>query len=295
MPILGLVCLTSDKSISFRTVHMSRLLRLKPVEQYKVLYDIYVDNINMLKTAIKICIDNNIKMYRISSDMLPFFDTYVGRQVLKEHTITLSNIGALIQQNNIRITCHPGQFITLTVDNEQKLRNSIDNLQAHAQVFDYLGLPENYWHPIIIHGGKKDNLSRLIDNIKRLPTMVHNRLVLENDEYSYGIETLISMQELNKIPIVFDAHHHLVNQKLEDYNHPSIPLYLEAAKATWPAPEMQLVHISNGKDSLHDRSHSDYITQIPDCFLSVPYIEVEAKAKEQAIFALRNTYPGVLE
>ena len=37
-----------------------------------------------------------------------------------------------------------------------------------------------------------------------------------------------------------------------------------------------------------DRRHSDLIDQFPSAFLSVPFVEIEAKAKEIAILDLRE-------
>jgi UV DNA damage endonuclease len=150
---LGLVCLTSDRSISFRTIQKTRFDKLDILGQYSVLYDIYSHNKKILKKALEYCVENNIKMYRISSELFPFSDTFVGRQVFKEGTVTLDNIGKYAIQNGIRVTCHPAQFVTLVSDNLSSIRNSVDNLLAHATVLDYMGLPENYWSPIIIHEG----------------------------------------------------------------------------------------------------------------------------------------------
>jgi UV DNA damage endonuclease len=56
-----------------------------------------------------------------------------------------------------------------------------------------------------------------------------------------------------------------------------------AARATWPDPEWQLVHISNGRTSFCDRHHSDLVERMPAAYRRVPWIEVEAKHKELAI------------
>jgi UV DNA damage endonuclease len=87
--------------------------------------------------------------------------------------------------------------------------------------------------------------------------------------------------------MVFDAHHHVVHEKLESYDHPSIALMLKAARETWPVQEWQLVHISNGRESFSDRHHSDLIETMPAAFRQAPWIEVEAKQKELAIEKLR--------
>jgi UV DNA damage endonuclease len=47
------------------------------------------------------------------------------------------------------------------------------------------------------------------------------------------------------------------------------------------------VHISNGREGFNDRQHSDLIETMPSSYLAAPYIEIEAKLKEEAIRGLR--------
>jgi UV DNA damage endonuclease len=69
------------------------------------------------------------------------------------------------------------------------------------------------------------------------------------------------------------------------------------ARETWADPAHQLVHISNGREGFNDRQHADLIETMPSCYLSAPYIEIEAKHKEEAIRGLRGwsaaSYPAV--
>ena len=92
--------------------------------------------------------------------------------------------------------------------------------------------------------------------------------------------------------MVFDAHHHLVHDRLEGYDHPSMEVFLRAAASTWPDPAWQLVHISNGRGSLGDPCHADLVTRLPRCFRAAPWIEVEAKLKEEAIARLERILRG---
>ena len=88
--------------------------------------------------------------------------------------------------------------------------------------------------------------------------------------------------------MVFDAHHHVVHEKLQNYEDPSIAKMLRAARETWRVPEWQLVHISNGREFFNDRHHSDLIAVMPSAYRNAPWIEVEAKLKELAIEKLKN-------
>jgi UV DNA damage endonuclease len=61
---------------------------------------------------------------------------------------------------------------------------------------------------------------------------------------------------------------------------------LARARATWADPAHQLVRISNGRTSFNDRQHADLIETMPEAYRQAPWIEIEAKAKEEAIAKL---------
>ena len=85
------------------------------------------------------------------------------------------------------------------------------------------------------------------------------------------------------VPMVFDAHHHVVHEGLDCYDHPSVAEMVEAARTTWPVPEWQLVHISNGRSPSATATTATSSTSMPAAYRRVPWIEVEAKHKELAI------------
>ena len=53
-------------------------------------------------------------------------------------------------------------------------------------------------------------------------------------------------------------------------------------------PAHQVVHISNGRAGFNDRQHADRITTMPAAYVEAPWIEIEAKLKEEAIGGLRD-------
>jgi UV DNA damage endonuclease len=156
-------------------------------------------------------------------------------------------------------------------------------LETHARVMDMLRQPRSAWALIEIHGGKGGRAERLVEQIGLLPEAVRSRIAFENDEYIYSAAEILDVCRRARVPMVFDAHHHVVHEKLDSYDHPSVAEMVEAARGTWPAAEWQLVHISNGRESFRDRHHSDLVTQMPAAYARVPWIEVEAKHKELAI------------
>ena len=138
-----------------------------------------------------------------------------------------------------------------------------------------------------IHGGKSQRADQLVRVIGELPLEIHSRLTLENDEYAYSASEIMSVCKRSGVPMVFDAHHHVCHEKLTSYEHSSVASMFYAARETWSNPEFQLVHISNGKEAFTDRQHSDFITDMPSVYREAPWIEIEAKAKEEAIARLQ--------
>ena len=287
LPELGLVCITTSDAVRFRTVTRKRLLQLSETEQERVLRELYTDNLKRLDKAIDFCAVNQIKLYRMTSALFPFADTDLGEAVLKSMTEELRNTGDRALSLGIRLVLHPDQFVVLSSDKLSVVENSIKILAAHALILDMLGQPRSPQALMNIHGGKSDRTSQLKSVIRDLPESIRSRLTFENDEYAYSSSEILEVCLDTGVPMVFDAHHHVIHEHLETYDDPSVAEMLAAARTTWSVPEWQLVHISNGRDFFADPRHSDLITEMPNCYYQAPWIEVEAKFKELAIEKLR--------
>ena len=284
---MGLVCITTSDAVRFRTVTRKRLLQLSEIEQETVLRELYTDNLKRLDKAIDFCSINQIKLYRMTSALFPFADTDLGEAVLHSMTEELRKTGDRALSLGIRLVLHPDQFVVLSSDKLSVVENSIKILAAHALILDMLGQPRSPQALMNIHGGKSDRASQLKSVIRDLPESIRSRLTFENDEYAYSSSEILEVCLDTGVPMVFDAHHHVIHEHLETYEDPSVAEMLAAARTTWSVPEWQLVHISNGKDFFADPRHSDLITEMPNCYYQAPWIEVEAKFKELAIEKLR--------
>jgi UV DNA damage endonuclease len=292
-PHLGLVCITFSDEVRYRTVTRKRLLQFGEEEQRSLLRNLYTENIERLGRAIDFCIRHQIQLYRITSDLFPFADSEIGEPLLQEFSDTLALLGRRAARAEIRMVMHPDQFVVLSSDSPAVVENSIAILAHHAQVLDLLEQPRSPWALIEIHGGKGNRSQQLVEVIQRLPTPIRARLALENDEVTYAAADILAICRATGIPMVFDAHHHICKEGLESYDDPSIAEMVVLARGTWPAPEWQLVHISNGREHLRDRRHSAIIEIMPDAYREVPWIEVEAKHKEVAIETLRQQWAPV--
>ena len=295
LPKLGLVCITASEEVRFRTVTRRTLSKLSTSEKQEKLRSVYTANIERLNSAIAFCQKAQIQLYRLSSALFPFADEPIGADILEEYKSQLKQIGAKAQDLKIRLVIHPNQYVVLNSDRPEVIQNSLNILNTHALVLDLLDLPRSPWALINIHGGKGDRAERLIKNIIELPFEVRSRLTIENDEHTYSSLEVADICRQAQIPMVFDAHHHLIKEKLPSYDHPSFTEMLKIAQSTWKHPEWQLVHISNGKEHFHDTKHSDFIVQMPVSFKAAPWIEIEAKQKEQAIFKLQQDWLRLLK
>lgn len=287
---LGLVCITNSDDVRYKTTTRKVLFSLDETAQVEKLRGIYTQNVAILRKAVEFCLANDINLYRMTSNLFPFADEPMGAEILTEFADELAEIGADALNRGLRLVLHPDQFVVLSSDSESVVANSIKILKMHARTMDLLGQPRSEWAVMNIHGGKGNRIDKLVSVISELPEEIRSRVTFENDEHAYSSAQILEVCQRAKVPFVFDAHHHICREKLEDYNDPSVTEMFYAARETWANPENQLVHISNGREKFGDRAHSDLIFTMPDVFRFAPWIEVEAKHKELAIRQLQKEW-----
>jgi len=287
---LGLVCITHSGEVRYKTVTRKNLLALDAAAQAAKLRSIYTQNTAILRRAVEFCLSNNINLYRMTSALFPFSDEASGGEILQEFASDLGEIGTSAFDRGLRLVLHPDQFVVLSSDSDAVVENSVKILKMHARTMDLLKQPRSEWAAMTIHGGKSNRSDRMVENIKKLPEEIRFRIVLENDEYAYSSAEILDICRRARVPMVFDAHHHICHENLEDYNDASVEEIFWAARETWANPENQMVHISNGRERFGDRAHSDLIFTMPDVFRFAPWIEVEAKHKELAIGKLQTEW-----
>lgn len=286
-PALGLVCQTSSEEVRFRTITRTRLLQLGD-GGLAALRALYRDNAGRLGRALAFCAAEGLRLYRMPSSLFPFADGGPGESLLEELAPELARLGAQAAAQGLRLVMHPDQYVVLNSESPGVVDNARRILAAHGRLLDLLGQPRSPWAAVNIHGGKGGRPVELVRAIVALPEPVRARLTLENDERVYGSEVIHAICREAGVPMVFDAHHHLVHAALDSYDDPSVGAWLEAAARTWPDRSWQLVHISNGREHLRDPRHSDFITRMPASYARAPWIEIEAKAKEEAVRRLRT-------
>ena len=238
-------------------------------------------------------VENDIKFFRLSSNIFPWASEYQIEDLPTYQKIKtiLSGCGHYARQNGVRLTSHPGPFNVLVSPNEKVIQNTLIDLTNHGKVFDLLGLDRTPYNKINIHcngvyGDKQSAMDRFCKNFELLPESVHTRLTVENDDKAsmYSVKDLMYIHERIGIPIVFDYHHHkFCTGDLSEQE------ALELAISTWPEGITPVVHYSESKalhesnEKLKPQAHSDYINNLPNIYGNKVDIMVESKAKELAI------------
>ena len=249
--------------------------------------DCVIQNVADLETIIDWNEQNGIKMYRMSSDMMPWATEYQFEQLKdwNEIAIILKRCGEKATQYGQRLSFHPGPFNVLVSPKEAVVQNTINDLEVHGRLMDALGLSKTPYNKINIHcngvyGDKQSAMDRFIDNFKLLSESVKSRLTIENDDKAsmYSVKDLMYIHNAIKIPIVFDYHHHTFNTgNLSEQD------ALELAMSTWPKGITPAVHYSESKMGSKPQAHSDFVERIPETYGNVVDIMVEAKQKDLSI------------
>ena len=292
---IGYACINMTLGEQTPRITTNRSMVKKTFNQKGISYasELALQNSRDLFEIIKWNVKNGIKLFRISSDMLPWASEYNVEDMPDFQKISniLKGCGTYANENGVRLTSHPGPFNVLVSPNPKVVQNTIIDLELHGKLFDLMGLSLTPYNKINIHcngvyGDKIAAMDRFCENFEKLSDSVKKRLTVENDDKAsmYSVVDLMYIHKKIGIPIVFDYHHHqFCTGDLSEQ------LALELASTTWPKGITPEVHYSESK-ALHEensklkpQAHSDYIKQLPNLYGNVVDIMVEAKAKELAI------------
>ena len=204
---------------------------------------------------------NDIKLFRISSDLIPFGSSPVNALPWWDiHAEAFQHIGAKIRKSGMRVSFHPGQYTVLNSPDENVVARAILDLAYHAKMLEYLGVDNQ--HKIVLHvggiyGDKKEALERFEQNFRRLPEAVRNRLIIENDDRLYNIEEVLELAHRLQIPAVYDNLHHAINPTPSGGTD---PYWIAEAKKTWKAVDgNQKIHYSQQAPGKRPGAHTDTI------------------------------------
>jgi UV DNA damage endonuclease len=296
---LGYACINltlAEKNVKVNRSMMKRSFLTKGIDYAS---ELALANIEDLEKIIDWNIDNEIYLYRMSSDMFPWMSEYELSDLphFDDIKTILARSGQKATKNNLRLTFHPGPFNVLASQNIKVISNTEKELRQHGEITDLMGLPVSPYSKINIHvggayGDKIAALDRFAASYEKLPDTARKRLTVENDDKAnlYSVKDLMWLHKQTHIPIVFDYFHHLFCtggwQEGEA---------LAAALSTWPEDIKPVVHFSSPKRIFEDgaamaTSHADYLYEMLDHYGRDIDIMLEAKAKEYALIKYKKEF-----
>lgn len=294
---LGYCCI--NLSLKAEGISTNRGMIRKTFDERGLSYvsELAIANLTDLLSILKWNFEQNIMVYRMSSDIFPWMSEYQFEQLpnfdkIQELALT---IGQFVNTTHMRLSFHPGQFDVLASPNPEVVTKTIYDLDQHARIMDMMGLPQDYNSAINIHvggsyGDKSVALERFCENFKRLAPPTQSRLVVENDDKAsqYGVLDLFEgVYNIVGCPITFDHLHHRFCT-----NEISAEQAALLAASTW-GDITPLQHYSSSRALYEDstvinRSHADYVYEtIPDYGIGAD-VEIEAKAKDLALLQYVN-------
>ena len=218
-------------------------------------------NLQALQRILAYNIKNGIKLFRISSDLIPFGSSLA--QELPWPTIyrdRLHAIGSQIRSAGIRVSMHPGQYTVLNSPDRSVADRAKEDLAYHAQVLTLLQLgPE---HKIVLHlggvyGDKRQAVNRFYGRYTELEWVIKERLVLENDDRLFGIGDVLGVALAAGIPVVYDNLHNAVNPSDESLGDLD---WIKRCAETWTRDDgPQKIHYAQQHPHKKPGAHSDTI------------------------------------
>ena len=287
--MLGYACINMTLGKEKITTNRSMIKKTFLTKGVSYASELAYKNVVDLEKILKWNVNNNIYFFRVSSDIFPWASEYDLETLPQIHLIriVLQRIGKFVQENNVRITCHPGPFNVLGSPNDDVVRRTIIDLELHGKIFDLMGLSKTPFNKINIHcngayGDKVETMKRFCRKFDMLSDSVKSRLTVENDDKAsmYSVKDLMQIHNTIGIPIVFDYHHHkFCTGDLSEED------ALRLATSTW-GTVTPVVHYSESK-ALHEndskikpQAHSDYIDILPNTYGLDVDIMLETKQKE---------------
>jgi UV DNA damage endonuclease len=292
----GLCCLFREQPLRYRQTTAKVLRPLPRKDQLARLSALCLHNADTLRAAVRFLADHGIGAYRLPSPLFPRathpevgyrLDDLPDADRIRK---VLATVRAFARDHAIRLSLHPDQFNVLSSHREEVVANTLRELEYQGQLAELTGVEVITLHAGGRTGGKSAALGRLAANLARLPAEVRERLALENDDLSYTPADLLPFCREHDIPFVYDVHHHrCLSDGLDEAE------VTRRCAALWHhlgrEPYFHLSSPRNGWGSASPKQHADYIApaDFPRCWSDVSAtIDIEAKAKEQAIFRLRE-------
>jgi UV DNA damage endonuclease len=272
-------------------------------------------SVERLRRVLDYLDSNQIRMYRVATALAPYAShpelTQFHGQV-EECTEELAELGELVRARDIRLSSHPGQYTVLNSTDPDVRTAAVAELEVQAALFDAMGLgPEAV---VVLHvggtaGGIAAASDRFVAGFERLSDAARRRLVIENDDRSFGTADVVELAGRTGLRVIWDVLHHHCHDPAGMSDREAIA----AALATWPSDLTPKIHYSSPRLDIETRklgsgrrverqivlpqlrAHADLVDPIgfERFMLDVAGerdfdVMLEAKAKDLALLRLRE-------
>lgn len=255
--------------------------------------ELALQNVQALLKIMEWNVQNDVKVFRITSDLFPWASEYRLKDM--PHYNEIRSLLEAVGKLPVRMSTHPGPF-NKVAGVGATLQNTIKDLELHSEIFDLMGLETSPWNKINIHvggayGDKAETLKRFAQNFSLLSKNLQSRLTVENDDKGglYTVKDLEVLHEMIGIPVVFDYFHH----KLHPGSQTEEEAFLTAYK-TWPV--RPTFHYSssrrdNENPEAKKEAHSDWVHETINTYGKDLDIMLETKMKELSLLKYREAHP----
>ncbi|HBL67260.1 MAG TPA: UV DNA damage repair endonuclease UvsE [Lachnospiraceae bacterium] len=218
-------------------------------------------NLEALDHILDYNITNGLKLFRVSSNIIPFGSHPVNAlKWWEDFHAQLEGLGHKALSNGLRLSMHPGQYTVLNSPDAGVVRQAVADLRYHTQFLDAMGLGKE--HKIVLHiggtyGDKKAAMKRFTEQYHQLNEDIRQRLVIENDDRHYSISEVLAIGLAEGIPVVFDNLHNRVNPDKGGHRNYTEMEWIAACAQTWHAEDGRpKIHYSQQDPSKRPGSHS---------------------------------------
>lgn len=227
---LGYACIsktlsnvTTSSTITYTTFQKDK--------DYKKIDTAIKSNLNALKEILTYNIKNNIHFFRLSSKLIPLATkSDVIFDYIDPYKDYYHSIAKIIKDNKLRIDFHPDEFCVLNSTKSEVVKNSIAILEYHYNLLKVLEIKNKI---LVLHiggntFGKKNSISRFINNFNTLSKDIQESIAIENDDKIFNIRDCVYISKNINVPVILDYHHHICNHDELDIND-----YLKDILSSW--------------------------------------------------------------
>ncbi|KAB7671865.1 UV DNA damage repair endonuclease UvsE [Bacillus sp. B1-b2] len=277
-----------------KTITFARYKDLSKEEKREKLLAVTAQNLEHTLRALHYNIGHEILLYRMSSSIVPLAThPEVNWDFVSPFKEKWLEIGELVKKHKLRVSFHPNQYTLFTSPRNEVTDNAVIDMDFHYRMLEAMGVAEQSVINIHIggsYGDKENTISRFYRNLQKLPPSIKKVMTLENDDKTYTAEETLLTCQLEKIPLVFDYHHHMANLSTKPLEELLLPI-METWKYRGLTPK---IHLSSPKSEKEFRSHADLVDAefvkplfalLQPLGMDIDFM-IEAKAKDRACLQL---------